>query len=199
MKKYQKFFSENFHFLDVKFSVYLNRHVFVMQHEHALITPEICIVIVFSLLCQLRLIDLYKHPLAIKPEVTRLFISSLNSKCSCELAKVKLPYIWISPKSIIGTKTAKVQQVLSTDCLKFLSRIVKRCVIYEISINILVWGNYVKYYVWSSFILTKCSSSTKVLKLWTWRNARQFPSTCMFKTYVSKVQGFIRIFFIEKL
>ena len=30
MKKYQIFLSENFHFLVVKFSVYLNRHVFVM-------------------------------------------------------------------------------------------------------------------------------------------------------------------------
>ena len=29
-KKYQDFLSENFHFLVVKFSVYLNRHVFVM-------------------------------------------------------------------------------------------------------------------------------------------------------------------------
>ena len=30
-KKYQDFLSESFHFLVVKFSVYLNRHVFVMQ------------------------------------------------------------------------------------------------------------------------------------------------------------------------
>ena len=29
-EKYQDFLSENFHFLVVKFSVYLNRHVFVM-------------------------------------------------------------------------------------------------------------------------------------------------------------------------
>ena len=29
-EKYQSFLSENFHFLVVKFSVYLNRHVFVM-------------------------------------------------------------------------------------------------------------------------------------------------------------------------
>ena len=28
--KYRNFLSENFHFLVVKFSVYLNRHVFVM-------------------------------------------------------------------------------------------------------------------------------------------------------------------------
>ena len=31
MKKYQNFSSENFHFLVVKFSVNLNRHVFVME------------------------------------------------------------------------------------------------------------------------------------------------------------------------
>ena len=30
MKKYKSFLSENFHFLVVKFSVYLNRRVFVM-------------------------------------------------------------------------------------------------------------------------------------------------------------------------
>ena len=30
-EKYQNFLSENFHFLVVKFSVYLNRHVFVMN------------------------------------------------------------------------------------------------------------------------------------------------------------------------
>ena len=33
-KKYQKFLSENFHFLVVKFSVHLNRHVFVMLYLH---------------------------------------------------------------------------------------------------------------------------------------------------------------------
>ena len=33
MKKYQDFLSENFHFLVVKFSVYLNRYVFVMGTE----------------------------------------------------------------------------------------------------------------------------------------------------------------------
>ena len=31
MKKYQSFLSETFHFLVVKFSVYLNRRVFVMD------------------------------------------------------------------------------------------------------------------------------------------------------------------------
>ena len=30
MKKYQSFLSENFQFLEVKFPIYLNRHVFVM-------------------------------------------------------------------------------------------------------------------------------------------------------------------------
>ena len=30
-KKYQNFLSENFHFLVVKFSLYLSRHVFVME------------------------------------------------------------------------------------------------------------------------------------------------------------------------
>ena len=30
-EKYQNFLSENFHFLEVKFSIYLNRHVFVMS------------------------------------------------------------------------------------------------------------------------------------------------------------------------
>ena len=31
MKKYQSFLSENFQFLEVKFSIYLNRRVFVMD------------------------------------------------------------------------------------------------------------------------------------------------------------------------
>ena len=31
MKKYSRFLSENFKFLEVKFSVYLNRRVFVMH------------------------------------------------------------------------------------------------------------------------------------------------------------------------
>ena len=31
--KYRIFLSENFHFLVVKFSVYLNRHVFIMREE----------------------------------------------------------------------------------------------------------------------------------------------------------------------
>ena len=31
-KKYQNFLSENFLFLVVKFSVYLNRHVFILYH-----------------------------------------------------------------------------------------------------------------------------------------------------------------------
>ena len=32
-EKYQNFLSKNFHFLVVKFSVYLNRHVFVMANS----------------------------------------------------------------------------------------------------------------------------------------------------------------------
>ena len=32
-EKYQKFLSENFHFLVGKFSIYLNRHVFVMKKK----------------------------------------------------------------------------------------------------------------------------------------------------------------------
>ena len=31
MKKYQRFLSKNFRFLEVKFSIYLNRRVFVMK------------------------------------------------------------------------------------------------------------------------------------------------------------------------
>ena len=36
-QKYEKyqFLSENFQFLEVKFSIYLNRHVFVMQTDHS--------------------------------------------------------------------------------------------------------------------------------------------------------------------
>ena len=34
MKKYQRLLSENFQFLEVKFSIYLNRRVFVMSVLH---------------------------------------------------------------------------------------------------------------------------------------------------------------------
>ena len=34
-EKYQNFLSENVHFLVVKFSVYLNRHVFIMRFAAA--------------------------------------------------------------------------------------------------------------------------------------------------------------------
>ena len=44
MKKYQEFLSENFHFLVVKFSVHLNRRVFVMSNPA---DPRIRIRIVF--------------------------------------------------------------------------------------------------------------------------------------------------------
>ena len=42
MKKYQRFLSENFKLLEVKFSIYLNRHVFVMSglyltHYHVIV------------------------------------------------------------------------------------------------------------------------------------------------------------------
>ena len=36
MKKYQSFLSENVQFLEVKFSTYLNRHVFVMICKHGM-------------------------------------------------------------------------------------------------------------------------------------------------------------------
>ena len=39
-EKYQNFLSENFHFLVVKFSVYLNRHAFVMKQKRQ--EPVLC-------------------------------------------------------------------------------------------------------------------------------------------------------------
>ena len=36
MKKYQSFLSENFQFLEVKFSIYLNRHVFLMMFRNGI-------------------------------------------------------------------------------------------------------------------------------------------------------------------
>ena len=37
-EKYQSFLSENFQFLEAKFSIYLNRHVFEMNFSRTLIT-----------------------------------------------------------------------------------------------------------------------------------------------------------------
>ena len=41
MKKYQDFLPENFNFLVVKFSVYLNRLVFVMVYHYVHVLPGI--------------------------------------------------------------------------------------------------------------------------------------------------------------
>ena len=38
-EKYQKFLSEDFQFLLIKFSVYLNRHIFVMIDSNAYLSP----------------------------------------------------------------------------------------------------------------------------------------------------------------
>ena len=41
MKNIRVFLSENFQFLEVKFSIYLNRHVFVMESQsHHLALPK---------------------------------------------------------------------------------------------------------------------------------------------------------------
>ena len=47
MKKYQNFFSENVHFLLVKFSVYLNRHAFVMKRNCSRALAPACGALVF--------------------------------------------------------------------------------------------------------------------------------------------------------
>ena len=39
-EEYQNFLSENFNFLVVKFSVNLNRHVFVMKGAHICLPPD---------------------------------------------------------------------------------------------------------------------------------------------------------------
>ena len=41
-EKYQRFLSEKFQFLEVKFSIYLNRHVFVMASESWRLTINVC-------------------------------------------------------------------------------------------------------------------------------------------------------------
>ena len=41
-EKYQIFLSENFQFLEVNFSIYLNRRVFVMKMKDVPITPSNC-------------------------------------------------------------------------------------------------------------------------------------------------------------
>ena len=65
--------------------------------------------------------------------------------------------------------------------------------------NILVCGNYVNYYVWSSYILTQYSSPTMFLKLISFKNdARRFPSTYMLKIYASTIQCSVLINFIKK-
>ena len=48
MKRYQSFLSENFQFLEVKFSIYLNRRVFVM---HTYLSYEEKCVLLYSPFC----------------------------------------------------------------------------------------------------------------------------------------------------
>ena len=45
MKKYQTFLSENVQFLEVKFSIYLNRHVFVMDEKLLMKTTKSLIIL----------------------------------------------------------------------------------------------------------------------------------------------------------
>ena len=85
--------------------------------------------------------------------------------------------------------------VLNSCCVFFL----KRRVFYWILMRILICGHYVNYYVCSWHILTQYSSLTHVLKLWTGRNARRFPSTWLFKTNVSTIHCSIQIFFYWKI
>ena len=40
-EKYQNILSENFQFLEVKFSIYLNRRVFIMQSSHSILTQKL--------------------------------------------------------------------------------------------------------------------------------------------------------------
>ena len=46
-EKYQSFLSENFQFLEVKFSIYLNRRIFVMAFQE--ISPQITALHIMSL------------------------------------------------------------------------------------------------------------------------------------------------------
>ena len=46
MKNIRVSLSENFQFLQVKFSMYLNRHVFVMALPHGVINSKLCSVTV---------------------------------------------------------------------------------------------------------------------------------------------------------
>ena len=62
--------------------------------------------------------------------------------------------------------------------------------------DILVCGNYVNYYVWSSYILIQYSS-TKVGIIYM-KKSQRFPITCMFKTYVRTIQRSIRILLLLK-
>ena len=68
MKKYQSFLSENFQFMEVKFSIYLNRRVFVMTFQ----------------VCQ---VDKYQDLLSLKNEKKKKKKKKKNQNvvsCSCD-------------------------------------------------------------------------------------------------------------------
>ena len=56
-EKYQGFLSENFQFLEVKFSVYLNSHVFVMNRF--VIPHHITFYLFWSILCVTVILEGY--------------------------------------------------------------------------------------------------------------------------------------------
>ena len=70
MKTYQSFLSENFQFLEVKFSIYLNRRVFVMTDIFPLI------LLCFSLVMALSLRDHIKSP----PRVNSFIATGDNNR-----------------------------------------------------------------------------------------------------------------------
>ena len=51
MKKYQSFFIENFLFLEVRFSLYLNRRVFIMACYALRFSPGLIFFCLFAVFC----------------------------------------------------------------------------------------------------------------------------------------------------
>ena len=75
------------------------------------------------------------------------------------------PFCAQAKNTPLSLQLMSVWILISTDCIKFLSRFVKRRVFDGILMNIFVFENYVTYYVWSSYILIKYSGQQRFWNL----------------------------------
>ena len=73
-EKYQSFLSENFQFMEVKFSIYLNRHVFVMVTSPLIVSVPL----IYDKQEKKSIFKSYSREESAGPEVINLFQAQLS-------------------------------------------------------------------------------------------------------------------------